>query len=134
MFRRHPVTGIGDRDLREIGPEYFEHEDIQYKGHLHSNPLMLLVIWGVPGFLLGMGFLVWQGFLLFRRWRSRPREGDPSADAWLLGALGIWAGFFVAGLTEWYFGDAESMLLYLALTGIALGYPRETHDLDVPHV
>ncbi|MBK7670714.1 MAG: hypothetical protein IPJ24_04850 [bacterium] len=33
----------------------------------------------------------------------------------------MWMGFFVAGLTEWYFGDAEPMLIYLAVLGIALG-------------
>ena len=41
-------------------------------------------------------------------------------SGWVLGTIGVWAGFHVAGLTEWYFGDAESMLLYLGLLGCAL--------------
>ena len=41
----------------------------------------------------------------------------------MLGAIGVWTGFFVAGIAEWYFGDAEPMLLYLAIMGIACGIP-----------
>ena len=43
--------------------------------------------------------------------------------AWVLAAVGVWISFFIAGITEWYFGDAESMLIYLAIIGCALG-PR----------
>lgn len=125
MVRRHPLTGVGDRDLREIGPDYYSHPDMNYYGHLHSNPVMLAAIWGVPGLVLGMGFLGLQLVLLLKRWRilvgNRTRRGP--AAGWILAALGLWTGFFIAGLTEWYFGDAESMLLYLALTGVALGLP-----------
>jgi hypothetical protein len=32
----------------------------------------------------------------------------------------VWAGFYVAGFTEWYFGDAEPMLIFLAVIGAAL--------------
>jgi O-antigen ligase len=134
MVRRHPVTGVGDRDLRAIGPDYYQHPEINYKGHLHSNPVMLAAIWGVPGFLLGMGFLVWQAVLLFRRWRKVCKDGPTVAAAWQLAALGVWAGFFVAGLTEWYFGDAESMLLYLAMTGLALGLPLTNQSAEASHV
>ncbi len=123
MFKRHPITGVGDRDLKRIGPEYYQHPDMKYFGHLHSNPVMLAAIWGAPGFILGMGFLLLQGGLLIKRWRTLRMNPESVAAGWVLGALGVWAGFFVAGLTEWYFGDAESMLLYLAIMGVALGLP-----------
>ena len=126
MVKQHPITGVGDRDLKSIGPRYYEHPDMNYYGHLHSNPVMLAAIWGIPGFLLGMGFLLRQLWLLIRLWRSGAGRQLGPPVGWVLGAVGVWAGFFTAGLTEWYFGDAESMLLYLAITGIALGCPSST--------
>lgn len=136
MVRRHPLTGVGDRDLRDIGPDYYRHPDMMYHGHLHSNPVMLAAIWGVPGLVLGMGFLVLQLGLLVKRWRLLARLGvrrGPAAG-WVLAGLGVWTGFFIAGLTEWYFGDAESMLLYLAVTGIALGLPVTNVSQGEAHV
>jgi len=132
MVRRHPVTGVGDRDLTEIGPSYYQHEGMNYYGHLHSNPVMLAAIWGIPGFLLGTGFLLRQLWLVMDRWRGWARHSSGPAAAWILAAAGVWAGFFVAGLTEWYFGDAESMLLYLALTGVAVSVspPAQTAGED----
>lgn len=126
MFKRHPITGVGDRDLTQVGPEYYQHPDMRYYGHLHSNPVMLAAIWGAPGLVLGMGFLFLQLGLLVKRWRTLRLDPGSPAAAWTLGALGVWAGFFVAGLTEWYFGDAESMLLYLAIMGVALGLPMNS--------
>ncbi|MBU2502278.1 O-antigen ligase family protein [bacterium] len=131
IIRDHPVTGIGDRDLTEVLPAYYGDQDTVYFGHLHSNLVMLAVIWGIPGFLLAMGFFL---VTLVRPWRlwvqlggtGPPRE--PWRRGWALGAAGAAAGFFTAGLTEWYFGDAESMLLFLTILGVALGTDRHSED------
>lgn len=127
MVRQHPLTGLGDRDLTEVSPEYYGDEETDYYGHLHSNPVMLLVIWGVPGFLLASFFLGRQGWLLWRRWRLPAMKNQPWRRGWVLAGMGVWVGFMVAGLTEWYFGDAESMLLYLGIMGAALAENGEVH-------
>jgi O-antigen ligase len=119
MIKSHPLTGVGDRDLLSVSAEYYGDENTSYYGHLHSNPVMFAVIWGVPGFVLAMGLLGWMAFLLVKGYREK--RLPPWATGWLLGAIGAWVAFFVAGLTEWYFGDAESMQFFLAITGIALG-------------
>lgn len=134
MVKEHPLTGVGDRDLEKIGPQYYSAPGMIYFGHLHSNPVMLAAIWGVPGLILGMGFLFRQLWLLGQRWRQFRKTMVMAETGWTLGALGIWAGFFVAGLTEWYFGDAESMLLYLAIMGIALGLPLKKPQIGDDHV
>lgn len=124
MIKAHPWLGVGDCDLQVLVAPYYDDERLVVFGHLHSNLVQLAVIWGVPGFLMAMAFLGNQPRLLWRRWRQR-LSSDPQLSpwqgGWILGALGMWTGFFVAGLTEWYFGDAEPMLLYMAILGIALG-------------
>lgn len=129
MIHARPWLGFGDHDLEQTAAAFAENaegDDVHY-GHLHNNQIMLAVIWGLPGLILAMTHFVWQLVLLLRAWRAR---GQPSARAsplqqgWILGAIGAWAGFFVAGLTEWYFGDAEAMLMYLAIIGAALAAGR----------
>lgn len=125
MVRRHPVTGLGDRGLEELSPLYYTSDYGIYFGHLHSNIVHMAAIWGVPGVLLGQGFIFAGLWLLLRRWRAlrrlpRGAASLPMAAGWALGGIGVWAGFFVAGLTEWYFGDAEPMLIYLTILGTAL--------------
>jgi O-antigen ligase len=120
-----PWTGVGDISLASVTPQF--HPDIQtrYLGHMHSNLVQFAVIWGVPGFVLAMTFLAAQLVILARRWRRVRTLGDrgpPWAVAWLTAAIGVWVAFFVAGLTEWYFGDAEPFLLATAIYGAALGW------------
>jgi hypothetical protein len=43
--------------------------------------------------------------------------------------VGAWCGLLIAGCFEWYFGDAETQTLNLAIVGIALGAGTEhSHD------
>ncbi len=132
MVKAHPITGVGDRGLEEISPDYYTNEDGMYFGHLHNNIVQMAVIWGVPGLIFGQAF-IWAGlWFLIKRWRALRRRptglpGVPAAAGWVLGAIGTWISFYIAGFTEWYFGDAETMLIYLAILGCALG-PVEPED------
>ena len=123
MVKDRPWTGFGDRSLETLAPDYYGDENTVYHGHLHSNYVHLAVIWGVPGLILGLLFMVTPMVLLIRRWWALRRTADPPLilSAWVLGAMGMWTGFILAGFTEWYFGDAETMLIYLAFLGCALG-------------
>jgi len=132
MVKAHPVTGVGDRGLMEISHDYYTSAYDNYFGHLHSNIVHMAVIWGIPGLILGQAF-IWAGlWYLIKRWRKlRRRPGGtgrvPVQTAWVLAAVGVWVSFYIAGITEWYFGDAESMLIYLAILGCALG-PGDSKD------
>ncbi|MBK8166438.1 MAG: O-antigen ligase family protein [bacterium] len=125
MVKRHPITGVGDRGLEEISPRYYTSADGLYFGHLHSNIPHLAAIWGVPGLVLGQGFLLACLWRLRRRWQAVSAQSGgaaaaPATAGWVLAGIAVWAGFWVAGLTDWYFGDAEPMLIYLAIQGAAL--------------
>jgi len=132
MVKAHPITGVGDRGLEEISPEYYTSSMGLYFGHLHNNIVQMAVIWGIPGLIFGQAF-IWAGlWYLIKRWRKLRRDppDTPVPAAWVLAAVGVWISFFIAGLTEWYFGDAESMLIYLAIIGCALG-PRSVPSVPV---
>lgn len=122
MVKDRPLLGMGDRSLDSIAPNYYGDADTVYFGHLHSNFVQLAVIWGIPGLLLGLFFIFQPVVLLVRRWRILGNEAFPAKvyAGWVLGACGVWAGFVLAGFTEWFFGDAETMLIYLAFLGCSL--------------
>jgi O-antigen ligase len=124
MLQDHPLTGVGDLDLKRIYRSYHRGEDVEIKGHLHSNPVMFAAIWGWPGLVLALAFLISLPWQLFKRWRAWRRLGDrapPLAMAWTLSALAAWLGFMVGGFFEWNFGDAEVALLLWTLVGLGLG-------------
>ncbi len=122
MVKDRPLLGMGDRNLESLAPNYYGDADTVYFGHLHSNFVQLAVIWGIPGLLLGLFFIFQPVVLLVRRWLKLGVEKTPAKvyAGWVLGACGVWAGFVLAGFTEWFFGDAETMLIYLAFLGCAL--------------
>jgi len=122
MVKDRPLFGFGDRSLDTLGPAYYGDEETIYHGHLHSNFVQLAVIWGFPGLILGLFFIFHPTVLLVKRWFGPLGDSStaPWLSGWILGACGMWTGFFLAGFTEWYFGDAETMLIYLAFLGCAL--------------
>jgi putative inorganic carbon (HCO3(-)) transporter len=126
-----PVTGVGDRDLKAIYPRYRGERGRETPGHLHNNLLMFAVIWGVPGFLLAVAFLVTAFVLAWRRWRRLRAAGPrapPLALGWAQAAVAVWIGFNVAGLFEWNFGDAEVVLLLWLVMGLGLAAGGEEVD------
>jgi O-antigen ligase len=126
MIKAHPITGVGDRGLETILPDYYTSANNMYFGHLHSNIVHMAAIWGIPGLIFGQAFVFAGLWFLLKRWRWLRQQPErlrnaPAVAGWVLGAIGVWLGFYVAGFTEWYFGDAESMLIYLAILGCAFG-------------
>jgi len=131
MIRDHPVTGVGDHDLAALGPIYYPNPDRRYHGHMHSDLVMIPVIWGLPGLVLAASVLGSQVRVMRRRWHLLAATGSrapPWAATWSVAVLGVCAALFVAGMTEWYFGDAETQTMYLAVLGTALGIGAVRRD------
>ena len=119
MLNDNPITGVGDRNLKETYRGYHEGEDVEVKGHLHSNYIMFGAIWGWPGLALALLFLGALCLALWRRWRES-RLSPGHAGTWALAALACWLGFMLGGLFEWNFGDAEIALLLWTICGLGL--------------
>ena len=122
IFEHFPVVGVGDIDLRELYDRYATVVNPEHHGHLHNVPLQILVTLGIVGFCAVYALFVkiavteWRVFALLR-------------DEWFrgsvaLGALAVFVGFHVMGLTEWSFGDQEVVILLWITVGMSLAVGR----------
>ena len=111
LFREHPM-GIGFRSLtnekmREIAPRIEKDRD-----HLHSNPVEMAVSFGWPGLLL---YLAWMAAVFADALRGG-REAVPVGAAVL--------AIFLNGFVEYNFADAEMILVFGLLCGLAAAAKR----------
>jgi len=118
MFRDHPWTGVGLQDLRPLYDRYRLPQAHERPGHLHSIYVQIAASMG----LIGLAAFVLLYGSLFRTASSglRAMLRAPDLAAGLrLGVTGALAGFLVAGLFEWNFGDEELLYLLYVLVGTA---------------
>jgi len=126
LVKANPVTGVGDCNLREFCPDLHYQGDrgrVTRLSHFHSNTIMMAVIWGIPGLILGLWFLIalavrfWRRFRLFGGVSGR---GPPMRRVWIIAALGVWTAVNVTGVFDWSFGDPELSLVFFMTFGAAL--------------
>jgi O-antigen ligase len=118
MFRDHPVTGVGLRDLHAIYERYRSPEASEPAGHLHDVWIQIAATMGTVGlaaFVLLYASLVRAAT---RGLRSQLARGGLAAGL-RLGVTAALAGFLVAGFFEWNFGDEELLHLLYVLVGLA---------------
>jgi O-antigen ligase len=103
----HPLFGLGfGRYKRASPPYYHRHPEADRRSHAHSNVLQIAAEAG----LLGLGAFCLLFAVILQRGFPALREADPAQWAT---AAGAWVGiatFFLAGLTQYSFGDAEVVI------------------------
>jgi len=135
MFQDHPVTGVGLQDLHPLIERYYPPGVEVSHGHLHSIYVQVAATMGI----VGLAAFAWLVVGLFRAAgrglkadlhgvrgadpRAGPGGGVPAPDpfglALRLAAVSALAGFLVAGLFEWNFGDEELLDFLFTLVGMA---------------
>ena len=121
----HPLTGIGPGGVKRVYPTVASPEALRRStSHLHDTPLQIVVERGVPG--LAAWIAIWVGFF-GAAWRVLRRipAADEEARALVLGSMAAIAGFLVAGLFEYNFGDTEVLLMALAVMALPFVVERE---------
>ena len=120
IFRDHPLAGVGLQDLHQVYDRYRPPESRERAGHLHSVPVQIAASMGIVG--LAAAVLLYGSLFraAARGLRAAARGGGLSAGV-RLGVTGALAGFLVAGLFEWNFGDEELLYPLFFLTGLAWG-------------
>jgi putative inorganic carbon (HCO3(-)) transporter len=118
MFRDHPFTGVGLQDLHPAYERYRPPAAREPAGHLHNVWIQIAATMGVTG----LAAFTWLYVTFFRATTARLRERSSMSGigrGLALGATGALAGFLVAGLFEWNFGDEELLHLLFVLVGLA---------------
>ena len=129
MIADHPLFGVGPGEVRAWYQHYRRPEAIRPStGHLHNSAVQIAAERGLPALLAWL----WLWLTFFREgWRVLGRLGAaPSVRRGLVSAsLGGVAGFLVAGLFEYNFGDGEVVMVVYALMALPWIVDR---DLDRP--
>ena len=128
IVKDHPITGVGWIDLNEIHRQYApEDADLDYHayqiGHFHNNYIMFLVCFGIIGFGAAL-YMIYKLFQTeFRIYRRIPPQKQ-YFSACLLGSIAGMTGFWVNGLFDWTFGDAEPVTLLWFTVGLCVAIGR----------
>lgn len=118
MFREHPWTGVGLEDLKPVYDRYKVPGATERAGHLHSVPVQIAATMGLAG-LLAFVWLYGSFVNVALAGLARSLRDEGLEAGIRLGVLGALAGFLVAGLFEWNFGDEELLYLLFTLVGFA---------------
>ena len=118
MFRDHPLTGVGPQDLQPIYERYKPPQATERAGHLHSVPVQIAASMGLAG-LIAFVLLYGSLFAATGRGLRRTITGGGLAAGLRASVVAMLAGFLVAGLFEWNFGDEELLYPLLTLVGMA---------------
>jgi O-antigen ligase len=118
IFADYPLVGVGDIDLGELMRHYADPGYLGVWGHMHSIPLQFLVTHGILGSVVVAAMLFMIGrteWRVYRRVRAEWFEGSLA-----LGALAVFIGVMLHGLTEWSLGDQEIAVLVWTTLGFSL--------------
>jgi len=131
MVKDAPFLGLGPGGVKRHYPEYRDPAARRPStGHLHNNVVQIAAERGVLG--LAAWLSIWVAFFVqagrILTWLPAARAGDRALVA---GSVAAVAGFLVAGLFEYNFGDSE----VIGLTWVVMAFPfvvESAHAL-APH-
>jgi O-antigen ligase len=122
IFAHHPILGVGDIDLGDLLRQYADPGYPGLWGHMHNVILQLMVTLGAVGTVVVLAMFVRIAIVEWQTY-SRLRD-DWLIGSLALGALAVFIGIMVHGLTEWNFGDQEIALFLWTSVGFTLAAGR----------
>ncbi len=129
MFRDHPLTGVGPQDMKPVYDRYKPPQATERAGHLHSVPVQIAASMGLVG-LAAFVLLYGSLFVAAGRGLRRMIAAGGLAAGLRASVVAMLAGFLVAGLFEWNFGDEE--LLYPLFTLVGMAWAARDWDARAP--
>ena len=115
----HPVFGHGMDAMQLHWNEWgFPGKDML---HLHSTPLQLAFDRGLPMLALWLWLMILFWLTIARAERRAADLSDTNHYGILLGILGALTGFLMSSLVNYNYGDAEVVMMFWFLMGVAIG-------------
>ncbi len=131
MVKAAPLLGFGPGGVREHYPEFRRPEARKPRtGHLHNNFVQIAAERGLLGLLAWLWLWVTFFFRASRIYRNLPRARAEDR-AVVAASLAAVAGFLVAGLFEYNFGDAEVIDLLWVVMAFPFVVARDA-PVEVP--
>lgn len=132
IFKDHPIVGVGWIDLGEIHRSYAPPgADLNYQayriGHFHNNFVMFAVCFGALG-LLAVVFMIYKILQTEMRIYRDLSVKNSIMAAWVIGSVAAYIGFWVNGLFDWTFGDAEPATLIWLTIGLSVAIEKRKLD------
>jgi len=122
IYADHPIVGVGDIDLGRLLRQYADPGYPGQWGHLHNVALQILVTLGALG---AAAVLFLFARIVMVEWRIYKRlKDDWFSGSFALGALAVFAGIQVNGLTEWSFGNQAVVILLWITLGMTIALGR----------
>jgi len=117
VIPQHPLLGVGMDSVKRHWHELGFPGD--YITHTHSTPIQIAVERGLPA----LACYVWLiAAMMILAWRGcrRSREGaDDFGEGLAMGSLGALIGFSLSSITNYNFGDSETLMLLLFVSGLS---------------
>jgi O-antigen ligase len=131
LIRAHPLLGVG---LDSVAGDWQRWNLEAYRrfglhSHFHSTPIQLAVECGLPALAVWVWLIAAYAIFLVRLHRAFAAT-DWFDRGLVLGILGGLAGFVLTGFLQYNFGDAEAMVVFWLLMGLAFALNRLL--IDVP--
>lgn len=124
MIHDHPIFGVGIGSFSSVFEQYRGRYGTGRHSHAHNTLLQITAENG----LIGLAAYVYLWFAFFRGMiRKAVSATDPFIRGVTVGTIGALAGFHVAGLFEYNFGDSEvsAMMWFMVALGLAVNYLRD---------
>ena len=124
MFQADPLTGVGLQDLHAVYPAYRSPLATEEIGHLHNTYVQIAATMGLAGlaafaWLYGSLLRTASAGLAWGRGLPARIRSEGEGAGLRLGVTAALAGFLVAGIFEWNFGDEELLYHLYVLVGLA---------------
>jgi len=118
MIRERPVTGWGFGNYKQYREEFYErYPEADTDAHAHNNLLQVSVDLGLLGLI---AFVFLNGRILILGGQTVKKEDDGSLKSLTLGLWAACFGFFVGGLTQYNWGDAEVAIVWWCVAGLLM--------------
>ena len=140
---RNFTVGVGMDSISRYAKDWHLFDDGRLpQSHFHSTPLQMLVERGIFGLLIWLWLFVAYGWLLLKNilnfeslidWNdlggaSTLSDNPILQKGILLGCFGGLIGFFISSFVHYNFGDAEVVMCFYMLMGLAVVIMRKEAD------